>query len=335
MVAALSQPVRSPQWVLIYQGINITADISAMVLSVSYTDQLSELSGEVEVVLEDHAHQWQSSWYPSLGDALSLTIGYRGEALLPCGDFQVDQLELSGPPDTFTIRCLAAYITPAMRTRNSIGYEGRTLLGIAGIIAGKYGLSLVSAPDVIDITFERITQKYETDLAFLKRLALEYGYDFTIRGSLLVFYSRSTLEGLPPLQTVTRTDLETFEFRNRTHSTYLSAVVAYHDPLTKSLTTQSAAAAAPIAAGDTLKIVSRCENGQQAALKAQAALHGRDMFFMDAILTMPGAVAMAAGSTIAISDFGEFDGIYIILLARHRLDRAHGYITQTEVTRVF
>jgi len=335
MVAALLQPVRSPQWVLIYQGINITADISAMVLSVSYTDQLSQLSGEVEVVLEDHAQRWQSSWYPSLGDALNLTIGYRGEALLTCGDFQVDQLELNGPPDTFTIRCLAAYITPAMRTRNSIGYEGQTLLGIAQIIAGKYGLSVVSAPDVIDITFARITQKYETDLAFLKRLALEYDYDFTIRGTLLAFYSRSALEALPPFQTLTRTDLETFEFRNRTHATYLSAEISYHDPITKSLTTQSATAVAPIAAGDILKIVSRCENGQQAALRAQAALHGHDMLFMDATLTMPGAVAMAAGTTISISGFGEFDGTYIILLARHRLDRSHGYITQAEVTRVY
>jgi phage protein D len=222
-----------------------------------------------------------------------------------------------------------------MRTRNSVGYENQTLLGIAQTIAGKYGLSMVSAPDVIDISFERITQKYETDLAFLKRLAFEYDYDFTIRGSVLVFYSRSILEALPPLQTVTRTDLATFEFRNRSHSTYLAAAIAYHDPNTKSLTTQSTTATAPIATGDTLKIVSRCENGQQAALKAQAALHARDMFFMDATLGMPGTVTMAAGSTIAISGFGEFDGTYIILVARHRLDRAHGYITQVEVTRVF
>jgi phage protein D len=193
----------------------------------------------------------------------------------------------------------------------------------------------VSAPGVIDITFERITQKFETDLAFLKRLALEYGYDFTIRGVLLVFYSRSILEALPPVQTLTRTDLETFEFRNRSHATYLSAGIAYHDPITKSLTTQSATAVAPIAAGDTLKLVSRCENGQQAALQAQAALDTRDMFFMDATLTMPGAVTMAAGTTISIVGFGEFDGIYIILVARHRLDRAHGYITKVEVTRVF
>ena len=56
-----------------------------MVLSVRYTDYLSELSGEVELVVEDHDQKWQSSWYPALGDELALAIGYRNEGLLPCG----------------------------------------------------------------------------------------------------------------------------------------------------------------------------------------------------------------------------------------------------------
>ena len=335
MAVATLNPVRTPQWALTYNGIDITTEISAMVMSLSYTDYLTEVSGELEVIVEDHDRTWQSSWYPALGDQVNLTIGYRGEAVLPCGSFQIDQLELAGPPDTFTMRCLAAFITPAMRTRNSVGYEGQTLLGIAQTIAGKYGLSLVSAPEVIDVPFNRVTQKSETDLAFLKRLAIEYDYDFTIRGTLLVFYSRATLFAVVPTVTLTRTDMASFEFRNRTHGTYASAAVSYHDPLSKALISQSAVATAPIATGDVLKLVSRVENGVQAGLKAQGALDIHDMFFIDASLNMPGSVAMASGSTIGLSGFGEFDGNYIILVARHRLDRAHGYTTRVEVTRVY
>jgi phage protein D len=335
MVAAVSIPVRSPQWVLTYQGINITGDISAMVLRIGYTDYLSELSGEIEVVVEDHDQRWQGSWYPTLGDELTLAIGYQGEGLLPCGSFQIDQLELAGPPDTFTMRCLAAFITPAMRTRNSVGYEGETLLGIAATIAEKYGLEVISAPDVIDIAFERVTQKYETDLAFLRRLAVEHSYDFTIRGSVLVFYSRTTLEALAPVQTLARVDFESFEFRNRTHTTYRSSQITYQNPTSKSLIYQSAMATAPIPTGDVLKAVSRCENGQQALLKAQAALSAQNMWFTDARLVMPGSVAMASGINIELTGFGEFDGIYVVLVARHRLERAHGYSTDIEVSRVF
>src|ERR1700726_2095648 len=164
MASAISYSVRSPEWLLTYAGINIVADISSMVLSIGYTDYLSELSGEVGAVVEDHERKWQTSWYPALGDEFNLALGYHGEGLLPCGDFQVDQLELAGPPDTFTLRGLAAYITPAMRTLRSARYENQTLLGVTQTIAGKYGLTVLSAPDITDIAFERITQKHESDL---------------------------------------------------------------------------------------------------------------------------------------------------------------------------
>ncbi len=183
--------------------------------------------------------------------------------------------------------------------------------------------------------FERVTQKHETDLAFLKRLALEYGYDFTILGLVLVFYSRTSLEAVAPVQTLSRSDLESFQFRNRTHTTYRGSQITYQNLLTKSLVFQSAAALAPIPTGDLLKVVSRCENGQQALLKAQAALSAQNMWFIDASLTMPGSIAMASGITIELSGFGEFDGIYVVLVARHRLERAHGYSTDIEVSRVF
>ena len=334
MAVATLNPVRAPQWILIYNGIDISAATSARIVSLSYTDYLSQLSGDLQIVVEDHDRIWQSTWYPAFGDVVNLAIGYRNETLLPCGVFQVDQLELTGPPDTFSIRCLAAYITPAMRTRNTVGYEGQTLLGIAQTIAGKYGLSLASVPDLDDIAFARVTQKYETDLAFLKRLAVEHGYDFTIRGAAMVFYSQAALEAVLPIQTLTRSDLERFHFRNRTHGIYLSSTVSYQDPLAKALIVQSAPTTMPVANSDTLKIVTRVENGQQALLKAQAALNLHDMFFMDATLSMPGSVAMAAGTTIGLAGFGQFDGTYLIVVAHHRIDRSRGYTTQVEVSRV-
>lgn len=306
-----------------------------MVVRISYTDYLSELSGDVELVVEDHNRIWQTSWYPGIGDEITLAIGYQGEVLLPCGDFQIDQLELTGPPDTFTMRCLAAFITPAMRTANSMGYEDQTLLGIAQVIAGKYGLSVISAPEVIDVSFERVTQKHETDLGFLKRLAVEYGYDFTVRGLVLVVYSATALEAVVPTISLTRTDVERFEFRNRTHDTYPTAQVTYQNPFSKSLIVGNASAIAPIPTNDTIKMVARSENGQQALLKCQAALQATSKFFIEGSLTMPGSIAMASGNTLQVSGFGEFDGIYIILAARHLLDRAHGYVTRVEVSRVY
>jgi phage protein D len=336
MAAAFSHSVRTPQWVLTYDGVNITTDVSHMVLAISYVDRLGEASGELEVKLEDHAKRWQHAWYPGLGNILSLQIGYRGEALLDCGSFQVDELEFDGPPDVMTLRGIAAYVTAPMRTPNTVAYENQSLVDIAGQIASKYGLSLVAAPSVLesDVVFARVTQRRETDLGFLKRLAIEHNFDFTVRGAQMVFYARAALEAVIPLVAITRPDTTGFSFRNRTRRIYSGAAVSYFNPDTKQLIEQTVSAETPTPTTDTLKIVARSENGQQALVKAQAALHLHNMVFVDASIEGPGNVMLVAGNQVEVAGWGVLDGAYLIETARHQLTRASGYTTSIAVRRV-
>ncbi|HYB92388.1 MAG TPA: contractile injection system protein, VgrG/Pvc8 family [Candidatus Binataceae bacterium] len=334
MSALAAFPVPSPQWVLTYAGVNISGDVSQMVLSISYCDRLASASGEVEIEFEDREKLWQGVWYPALGDQLNLLIGYHGGELLPCGDFQVDDLVLSGPPDVFRLGCLAVYITPPMRTENSVGYENQSLLEIAESIAAKYGLVLFAAPEVESLVFERITQRRETDLSFLKRLANEHGYDFTVRGSTMVFYAVSALESAPPVATISRTGTERFLFRNRTRRIFAASQVTYFDPDGKQLLLAQVESEAAMPTGDTRKVVTRCENGQEAMLKAQAALHFDNRLFTTVQLVTPGAAGLVAGVNVLLSGWGHFDGIYLVEMARHHLSRAHGYTTEIDARRV-
>jgi uncharacterized protein len=336
MVAAASYVVRSPQWILTYLGVNITADVSQMVLAIRYVDRLGGTAGELEVELEDHAKRWQGPWYPALGDIVSLQIGYSGEAMLDCGEFQIDELELDGPPDVMRIRCLAAYVTAAMRTPNTMAYESMGIVEIAGQIAAKYGLIAVTAPAVAesDVEFARITQRRETDLEFLKRLAREHNFDFTVRAGQLVFYALAALEAAPAAALITRPDTVRFSFRNRTRRIYEGAQVAYFDPDTKQLITQSAAADSAVPTGDTLKVVTRCENAHQAQVKAEAALHMHNMVAVDALIEGPGNTALVAGNNVQLSGWGRLDGTYMVETAAHRVARARGYTTSIAARRV-
>lgn len=54
MAGSVAYPVRAPQWILTYQGVNISADISQMVLGITYTDRVGGSASEIEVALEDH-----------------------------------------------------------------------------------------------------------------------------------------------------------------------------------------------------------------------------------------------------------------------------------------
>src|SRR6202050_3320887 len=244
MAASATYSVGSLNWVFSYLGVNITADVSQMVLAIRYIDRLEDASGGLEVDLEDSAKLWQGPWYPSLGDTVSLQIGYSGKDLLDCGEFQIDELELDGPPDVMRLRCLAAYITPAMRTANTVAYENMGIVEIAGQIAGKYGLTLVtaSAESESNVVFARVTQRRQMDLEFLKRLAREHNFDFTVRAGQLIFYDRAALESVPAVQTIVRSDTVRFSFRNRSRRIYDGAQFSYFDPDTKELISQSGSA---------------------------------------------------------------------------------------------
>ena len=336
MAASAAYSVRSPNWVLTYVGVNITADVSQMVLAIRYVDRLEGASGELEVDLEDSEKLWQGPWYPALGDVVSLQIGYGDEALLDCGEFQIDELELDGPPDVMRIRCLAAYITPAMRTANTVAYEGMGVMEIAAQIAAKYGLALVAATSESssDVVFERVTQRRQTDLEFLKRLAREHNFDFTIRAGQLIFYDRPALESVPAVQTIVRADTVRFSFRNRSRRIYDGAQFSYFDPDIKELISQSVSANSPSPTGDTLKIVARCENAQQAMVKAEALLHLHNMVFVDTYLESPGCTVLVAGNNVNLSGWGALDGTYLIETAQHRLARVAGYSTSIAARRI-
>ena len=336
MAASASYIVRSPQWIFSYLGVNVTADVSEMVLAIRYVDRLDGASGELEVELEDSTKRWQGPWYPTLGDIVGLQIGYSGEALLDCGEFQIDELQLDGPPDVMRLRCLAAYITPAMRTANTVAYENMGIVEIAAQIAAKYGLTLVAASSESqnDLVFARITQRRETDLEFLKRLAREHNFDFSVRAGQLIFYERPALESAPAVDAITRPDTVRFSFRNRTRRIYEGAEFSYFDPDTKQLISQSVAADASAPTGDTLKIVARCENVQQAGVKAEALLHLHNMVLVDASLDGPGNAVLVAGNNVQLSGWGALDGRYLIETAQHHLARARGYTTSIAARRV-
>ena len=334
MSAVSSVPVRAPQWTMSYDGVDITTQVSPMVTSITYSDRLANLSGELEVEFEDRSKLWQGPWYPALGDQLSISIGYRGEGLQPCGAMQVDDLELIGPPDQFRLRCVATFITTAMRTNNSAGYENQSLLGIAGAIAEKYGFALIAAPDLEDLVFARVTQRFETDLAFLKRLANEHGYDFAVRGAQLVFYTLAALELGIPVATIERSATLAFRFRNRSRRIFASSQISYLDPASKQLMSFAQVSASTVATADALKLVRRCENDAQAMLKAGAALHLNNMMLVTASLSIPGSASLAAGVTVLLSGWKAFDGVYLIESAVHRITRARGYVTEVEVRQL-
>lgn len=322
--------VLMPQWVLHYEGRDVTRMMTAYVLSVEVTDKLSGEADELAVQVEDSDGRWRRAWSPVKGDKIAVWFGYAGRAQ-PAGTFEVTELEYDGPPSRLAIKAVAASVTAALRTNRSAAYEGQTLREIAGAVARRHGLTL--AGDVDDIRIGRVTQNGERDLAFLKRLADDYGHVFTVRGDQLVFHRTAALSAAPVGLILKPGDLTRWRLADKVTDTYQAAKASYHDPATKGLV-EVEVKAEGVKSGDTHRITDRSENKAQAEAKARTQLAKLNAGEIGGSLDLMGEPRLAAGSKLRLVEFGtRLDGDYLVETASHRIVRGAGYTTSVEIKR--
>ncbi len=324
--------VRQPGWVLEYEGKDITKDVSPYILNITYSDILKGEADNLDISLEDRNHQWKNGWWPQKGDKVRLAIGYKTEALVNCGVFQVDEVELSGPPDTVNLRALSAGVKEALRTQNTAAYENKTLQEIAEEIAGKHGLTLTGkvSEEKAKRRPKRITQRNERDLTFLRRLGEAEGVIFTVKDEQLVWHDIFLLDIAGIMMTIKRLSTSSYWFRSKTDLIYKACEVQYHDPQTKKVITHIQQAEG-VTTGDTLKLYDRCESKADAIVKAKAALRNRNGSQVEGSVSMPGIPHLAAGGNIVMVGFGVLDGTYQVVKARHSMTRGGGYTTDIDI----
>lgn len=332
------ETVRVPRVKIVYEGKDITQDISKYLLSVQYTDNESNESDEISFTLEDKHGLWKSDWLPQKGDKVSLSIGY-DDNLLDCGKFTVDEIEMSGPPDIVVLRALAAGTNSPLRTKNSRAYEGQTLRQIAQSVADKYGYSIVAtegSSSLLDnIRVERVTQDRETDLAFLQRIGKDYGVVFNLKDTNLVFTSIFDMEKGNPVIELRRTDLIRYSVKDKATKVYKKARVKHKQVKSNEEITvfYEEKKTDQTSSEDTLEIKTRVENVQQAEAKAKAKLHDANRQGQEANFSIPGNPIMVAGNNFDLLDMGGLSGKYHIKKSSHNVS-ASGYITEIEAVRI-
>lgn len=441
-----------PKIKVTYDNIDITTDISDGLLSFVYKDKITGETDDIEIQVEDSDGKWKDTWYPKKGSKITAQIGYDGD-FMPCGIFQIDEVELSGPPDVLSIRALAAFIKSSMRTKNSKGNENITLLQLAQDVCKNHGLTLddgsktvpLKRPDtkpeqiLIDklaayarkqsqekdnsirylsiaaleiqtfkvaraliakgyeeqgnqlisdcrlvaanmtqencskfsifaneieqvliklpleyskhidlglgkIMLERSTQYRETDLGYLKRIAAEYGFAFSIKGTVMVFYNIKSIEQGPSYVSLVKADLKSYSLKDTTDKTYKSAKVRSHNISKKQLVEFDVDAEEDEAVNgdkymegtsdDTIVIKTRSENKQQAEAKARAALHKHNSRIQEGTISVIGNPLLVSGNNFDLSGMGKFSGKWHITESTHTINKSNGYTTDLEVKRI-
>lgn len=320
-----------------YNNKNITADIAKYLLSLTYSDKTEGESDEVSIELEDVDGSWQNNWYPEAGASLSVSLG-----LLNCGVFEIDEIEISGPPDKVTIRGMATGIKNSLRTRKSDAHENKTLRQIAEKIATKNNLTI--AGDIPDITIGRVTQNKETDVAFLKRISSKYGVIFSVRGSSITFTSVYGLEARNISFTVDKTELSNYNIKDKADGMVKAAKVKSKNAkknekvevnldFEKYKQDNPAYTAEPTVNGNEGVAYPYAENTQQGEAIAKAVMHLSASNQQEGNVSMEFNPLACAGNNFMLTGLGKLSGKYNIKSSSHKIDRG-GATSEIEIKRL-
>lgn len=329
---------------VLYEGKNITEDITNSLISFNYTDKMERQSDELEIKVHDADLKWRNEWYPEKGAKITAWIGYDDIEVL-CGVFQIDKVNVSGPPAEFSFSCLAVGIKNTLRTKKSAAFENLSLKQLAEKVAKNNGLQIVGKIEAIKLI--RISQNRETDLNFLRRIADEFGYIFNVRDDKLIFSNILDTSKKGAVAIIDEKDLISYDMEDSTAHTYKQVKFVHHNPTENKVFTSSETSKnvnsiynqdkiehEEVVKNDVLELRTKAETGQQAKVKAQVALYRANSLQMSGNITIEGNPMLVAGNNIELTGLGVHSGIYNIEESRHSIDKSGGYTTSLELKRV-
>ncbi|MBQ7594155.1 MAG: hypothetical protein IJU48_07365 [Synergistaceae bacterium] len=316
--------------VIYYEGVNISRDIAPYLLSFTYTDNAKDKADDISFSLEDRERLWVNDWFPTKGDKIKVSIVVHDwEAVnrtqsLPCGTFEVDQIDCSGPPNQVTIKAISTLVSKPMRQeKHTKAWENVKLSTIAGDVAGKNGLSLFwDCKD--DPFFERRDQVETSDLEFFSGLARDYGIAVKVTDTQLVCYGEEEYEQHSPVGEFSFGDkkLISWSFSSKAAGTYKAAKLQYHDPV-KDETFDVEENDDAEGTGRTLEINQKADTIADAKKIAKEKLRKANKREITGNITLMGDLRFVGGSNVKISGFGAFDGEYVIEKATHSISGSY------------
>lgn len=217
-----------------YDGRDISEDIAPYLKSFDFNDVMDGEADDISITLEDMAELWESDWLPEKGATLKAAIilsDWQGEEEkeLDIGRFEIDEIELSGPPHEVKIKGVSIPENNSLRgVERSRSWEKVLLSKICNDIAWEAGMELFYDVEN-DPTLDRAEQTEESDLEFLQRLCRDNGYALKISDNQVIVFDTVTYEAREPVATIKREGsfLIDYSITSKTREVYKACHVKY------------------------------------------------------------------------------------------------------------
>ena len=222
-----------PTFRIVADGSDITALINDRLLLLRTLDKPGMESDEFELRIDDRDG---AVTLPKRGAGIEIYLGYGSNALARLGRYTVDDIEVSGPPDTLVIRGKASDMRGTGKTTRSGSWENVPLSRIVRDIAARNGW----APEcsVANIV-PRVDQLNESDFNFITRLAKDHDCTAKVAESKLLVLPRQsgqTASGKSLAAVmIRRSDVSRWQFRFTDRTTQKAVKAKYQDKKTGAL----------------------------------------------------------------------------------------------------
>lgn len=329
--------MRKTKLKLIYEGVDISKDISTYLLDYSYTDNDNDAE-EIQVNLHNVERPWMAEWYPKKGDKMSADIEFDDETVLSCGEFEVDDISCKGKGNTASIKAVSAAISGEIKdTKRSKAWEKIDYKSIVKEIASKNKMSAIfNIKD--NKKYDKLDQKNTSDIEFIKKISTDLGYDVKVESKKIIitdedYYKSQEAEyeiKYPDLKNPTfnadgdTVDLLDYEFSETSLGAYTACENQYKDPKTGITYKARAGSEKEKNSGRILRLNKKVKSQAECEKVCKDALKKENAKSKTAKFNFAPTKPIYAKKKIKVTDFGEFSGDYLIDEVSHNVSSS-GY----------
>ena len=302
----------TPVFRIVADGSDITRLINDRLLLLRTSDKPGMESDEFELRIDDRDG---AVTLPARGASIEIYLGYAGSTLTREGRYIVDDIELSGPPDTLVVRGKASDMRGSGKTTRSGSWEGVSLATIVGEIARRNGWEPACT---VGTLVPRADQLGESDFNFITRLARQHDCTAKVADGKLIVMPRqggvSASGKALAVVTIHKSDVSRYSFRLGDRSAHKGVKAKYQDKATGKLSVVSLSnddAPDGLPPVHTDRHIHPNKTAAEQAAKARLTAFNRSTAGVR--LEMPGRSDLFAERTINAQGFKDgLDGEYLV-----------------------
>ncbi len=316
----------TPQYKVEADGADITRAIATRLILLRLTDEAGVDSDNLQLTLDDRGGELAQ---PRTGVELRVHLGYQGRGLTFMGAYTVDELEMSGPPQTLIIRARAADLRESLKAPKTRSWHATTIGSIVGTIAAEHGYTARVTPALASKPIAHIDQTAESDMNLLTRLAIDNDAMAKPANGFLLFTARASgqsVSGLPlPAVALAAGEVTTYRVTLPERGKYAAVVANFHSTALGEKVPVTAGSGEPV-----YHIKHSYPDPAQAASAAKTRLDSFARGLGVLSLTLPGRPTLLAESRLSLSCFrAGVSGDGAITRVVHTID-ANGYQCQLD-----